>query len=223
MQAMESGTKIRLVIVEDHQILREGLRLILSREKGFEVVGEAGNGIQAIDVIGKLEPDIALLDISMPDMGGIDVLPILREKSPATRILMLTATSGDSTIIRALKSGARGYLSKNTSSGGLIKAIKVVHNGDLWIERKLLRRIFAENDPIDLDQIISQKKPKNNLTSREQEILSFLSKGQTNKEIARNLFISENTVKSHLHRIFAKLDVNHRLEAILYALKNGLA
>jgi len=220
---MGSDSKIRIVIVEDHGLIREGLCLILAREKRFDIVGEASNGIQAIDVISDLKPDIALLDISMPGMGGIEVLPIIIQKSPGTKVLMLTATSDDGTILKALKAGARGYLSKDTTSQGLIKSIKIVHKGDMWIERKLVCRIFEENGPVDLNTVVRRKKNKEDLTPREQEVLHILAKGCTNKEIAQDLFISEQTVKSHLNRIFKKLDVSRRLEAILYAIKTNLA
>ncbi len=220
---MGSSSKIRVVLVEDHGIIREGLRLILGSEKSFNIVGEAGNGIQAIDVISDLQPDVTLLDISMPGMSGIDILPIIKQKSPATQTLMLTATSDDCTILKALNAGARGYLSKNTTSQGLIKSIKVVHNGEMWIERKLICRIFDNNNAIDLNNVIRQKKiSTDDLTPREHEVLRILSQGCTNKEIAKDLFISEKTVKSHLNRIFKKLDVSRRLEAILYAIKTGL-
>ena len=220
---MGSDSKIRIVIVEDHGLIREGLRLILAGEERFDIVGEAGNGIQAIDVISDLKPDVTLLDISLPGMGGIEVLPIIIQKSPGTKVLMLTATSDDGTILKALKAGARGYLSKDTTSQGLIKSIKVVHKGDMWIERKLVGRIFEENGSVDLNTVIRRKKNKEDLTPREQEVLHILAKGCTNKEIAQDLFISEQTVKSHLNRIFKKLDVSRRLEAILYAIKTDLA
>lgn len=219
---MESGSKIRIVIVEDHGLIREGLRLVLAGEKSFYIVGEAGNGIQAIDVISNLQPDVTLLDISMPGMNGIEILPIIKQKSPATRTLMLTSSSDNGTILKALKAGAKGYLSKNTTSQGLIKAIKDVHNGGMWIERKLICQIFEENNAVDLNHVVQQKRTKDNLTPREHDVLRVLSKGCTNKEIAQDLFISEKTVKSHLNRIFKKLDVSRRLEAILYAIKSGI-
>ena len=218
---MGSDSKIRIVIVEDHEIIRECLCLILASEKNIDIVGEASNGLEAIKVISDLQPDVILLDISMPGMGGFEALPIIKQKSPATRTLMLTASSDNGTIVNALKAGARGYLSKGTNSQGLIKAIKEVHNGGMWIERKLVCQFFEENDAVDKNHIVRQKN-KNNLTPREQDVLRVLSKGCTNKEIARDLFISEKTVKSHLNRIFKKLDVNRRLEAILYAIKTGL-
>ena len=220
---MVSISKIRIVIVEDHRIIREGLCLILANEKSFDIVGEAGNGIQAIDVISNLKPDVILLDISMPEMGGIEVLPIIKQKSPATKTLMLTASSDDGTIIKALKAGARGYLTKNTTSQDLIKSIKDVYHGGMWIERKLVCRIFEENNAVDLNHVVRQKRNKNDLTPREQDVLRILGKGCTNKEIGQDLFISEKTVKSHLNRIFKKLDVSRRLEAILYAIKTGLS
>ncbi len=216
------GDQIRVVIADDHMLLREMLCQILRQEKSIEVVGEAGNGLQTIDVISDLKPDVVLLDIIMPEMDGIKVLPAIREKSPKTKALMLTVSKDETMILKALKAGAKGYLSKDVGISDLIKAIQAVHKGELWVERKLMARFFegeAIADPKGEDQ---SGKTKEGLTAREQEVLCLLTKGSTNKELAKALFISEKTVKSHLNSIFRKLNVSRRLQAILYALRRGL-
>ena len=218
---MRPDNKIRIVIVEDHRLFREGLRLILNGEKRFEIVGEATNGLQAIDVISNLKPDVVLLDIKMPELSGIEVIPIIKNKSPETKILMLTASKDEANILQSLKAGAKGYLSKNASTSVLFKAIKVVHRGELWVERKLVTNLFQESIIGDSDREYRQKNRKKNLTPREQEVLCLLTTGCTNKEIANELFISEKTVKSHLNKIFKKLNVSRRLDAILSAIKLG--
>lgn len=214
--------KIRIVIVEDHRLFREGLHLILNGEKRFKIVGEASNGIQAIDVISDLKPDIVLLDITMPKLSGIEAIPIIKQKSPGTKILMLTASEDETKIIKSLKAGAKGYLSKNTTSSELFKAIKLANKDQLWVERQLIARYF-NGDFTTEGREDRQEKTKGKLTPREKDVLRLLVKGSTNKEIANDLFISEKTVKSHLNKIFKKLNVSRRLDAILSAIKLGFS
>ena len=216
---MGPESKIRIVVVEDHRLFREGLRLILNGEESFEIVGEAANGLQAIDVISGLKPDVVLLDITMPELSGIDIIPLIKQESPGTKALMLTASKNETKIFKSLKAGARGYLTKNTTILELTKAIKVVNKGQLWIERKLFARYFNG----DITSDISREGRQEKLTPREQDVLNLLIKGFTNKEIANDLFISEKTVKSHLNKIFKKLNVSRRLGAILTAIKLGFA
>jgi len=218
---MEPDSKIRIVIAEDHRLFREGLRLILNGEESFEIVGEAANGLQVIDVISGLKPDLVLLDITMPELSGIEVIPIIKQTSPGTKALMLTVSEDETKILKSLKAGAKGYLSKNTTTSDLIKAIKVVNKGQLWVERKLVARYFNGDITADIGREDRQENPKKDLTLREQDVLRILIKGSTNKEIANDLFISEKTVKSHLNKIFKKLNVSRRLDAILSAIKLG--
>ncbi len=218
---MEIDSKIRIVLAEDYRLIREGLRLIIGSRGNIEIVGEATNGLQAIDVISGLKPDVVLLDITMSELDGIQIIPIIKKKSSGTKALMLTASEDEAMIFKALKAGAKGYLSKNTSTSSLIKAIKVVHKDELWVERKVVARFFYENNTADSGKEGLQENPIKDLTPREQDVLRLLIKGFSNKEIANDLFISEKTVKSHLNKVFRKLNVSRRLDAILSAIKSG--
>jgi two-component system response regulator DegU len=222
---METEGNIRIVIADDHRLFRAGLRLILSEEEIVEIVGEASNGVQAIDIISDLKPDVALLDLAISEMDGIQILTAIKQTSPETKALMFNAavTDDEEMIFKSLKLGARGYLSKNLASSNLIKAIKAVQRGEIWVERKLMSNFFAEEQRIVSSMEDQDKKTKMGLTEREQEVLSVLSKGLTNKEIADSLFISEKTVKTHLNNIFRKLNVTRRLQAILYAISRGIS
>ena len=221
---METEGNIRIVIADDHRLFRAGLRLILSEAEIVEIVGEASNGVQAIDIISDLKPDVVLLDLAISEMDGIQILTAIKQSSPETKALMFNAAVGvdEELIFRSLKLGAKGYLSKNLASGDLIKAIKAVQRGELWVERKLMSKFFEEEHGNLSNMEDQAKKKKSSLTEREQEVLSVLTKGFTNKEIADSLCISEKTVKTHLNNIFRKLNVTRRLQAILYAISRGI-
>ena len=214
---------LQVIIVDDHRLFREGLRLILKGMNGVDIVAEAANGIQAIELIDKLKPDIAIVDITIPQLNGCNLLTVIKQKSPETKALMLTNSTDEDAIIKALMAGAKGYLSKDASVSCLLNAIKVIDNGELWVERKLIAKYF--NDAANSNSVQQEPRKKANqaLTPREKEVLHLLTEGKTNKEIAQKLFISEKTVKSHLNRIFKKFNVTRRLEAILYAIKQGLS
>jgi DNA-binding NarL/FixJ family response regulator len=215
--------RIQVIIADDHRLFREGIRLILREEADIQIVGEAANGLQTLSLVERLKPDVALLDIAMPEMDGIQVILPLRRKSPRTKALMLTASVDEVKIFESLKAGAKGYLSKDSSISDLTKAIRAVHRGELWVERKVLSRFFDQEAAVNSGASNPLDKTKEGLTPREQEILRLLVTGRTNKEIAEELFISEKTVKSHLNSIFRKLNVTRRLQAILYAIRKGLS
>ena len=214
--------QIQVLIADNHRLFREGLRLILAREEKIAVVGEASEGHKTVELAGRLKPDVALLDITMPLMSGIEVILPIRQISPKTKPLMLTASQDEAKIFSALKAGARGYLSKHTSPCDLIKAIRAVHQGDMWVERKLIARYFEKETHANSPVRVQEDMEMPPFTPREHEILLCLAKGCTNKEIAEALFISEKTVKSHLTKIFRKLNVPGRFQAILYAIHMGL-
>ena len=224
MGVMQTEGNIRIVIADDHRLFRAGLRLILGEEEIVEIVGEAANGVQAIDIITNLKPDVVLLDLAISEIDGIQILTAIKQTSPETKALMFNASVGadEEMIFRSLKLGAKGYLSKNLASCNLIKAIKAVQRGEIWVERKLMSKFFEKEQRNVSSMEDQDKKTKTGLTEREQEVLSVLSKGLTNKEIADSLCISEKTVKTHLNNIFRKLNVTRRLQAILYAISRGI-
>ena len=214
--------QIRIVIADGHRLFREGMCLILGQEKGIQIVGEAVNELQTINVVNELKPDVVLLDITIAKIDGTQVVLPIRQKSPKTKALMLTAALDEAMIFKSLKAGAKGYVSKDSSVSDLTKAIKAVHQGELWIERKLMSRFFDQEAMADSKGGNPHGGTKEGLTPREREVLHFLATGCTNKEIAQDLFISEKTVKTHLSSIFRKLKVTRRLQAILCAIREGL-
>jgi len=207
---------IKVLIADDHALFREGLRMLLTQESGIQVVGEATQGDEALSLAEALEPDILLLDIRMPKVDGLTVLPKIREKSPRTKVLILSAFFEDDLIIEAMQNGAKGYLLKEATYKDLIKAIYATHAGELWAERKVLTELLESlfQKVNDLHGPLSE--PRENLTEREQEIVKWVIHGMTNKEIATQLGISDKTVKTHLSNIFSKLKVSRRLELLLY-------
>jgi two-component system response regulator DegU len=212
---------IRVVIADGNRLHREGLRLILGQENGIEVVGEAVNGIQTIELVDDLKPDVVLLDISLSEIDAIDTLLPARQKSPNSKAIMLAQGADETIIFECLKAGAKGYLSKHSAASDLVKSIKAVDRGELWVERKLMSRYFDHESLTGLNK----GNPRSNqeqLSPREQEVLGLLAIGSTNKEIAQKLFISEKTVKCHVNNIFKKLNVTRRLQAVLYAIGKGL-
>jgi len=212
---------IRVVIADARRLRREELVLILSQENGLEVVGEAVNGIQTIDLIDGLKPDVVLVDISLPDIDGIEVILPIRQKSPHTKVLVFVPTVDESTVFKLLKAGAKGYFSDDSAASDVPKAIKTVHRGEIWVARRVVSR-FVEREAFADSNRENMPSTQGTLTQREQEVLRLLATGITNKEIAQDLFISEKTVKTHVNNIFKKLNVTRRLQAVLYAIAKGL-
>lgn len=190
--------------------------MLLEQEPAISVVGEAADGLQAISMAETLQPDILLLDIQMPGLGGIEALLHIHKKSPRTRVLILSGFSNDEFMIQALQLGARGYLEKTLSHKDVAKAIRAIYNGEIWADRKVLtqvmenlyRKVHGVNAPF--------LETQETLTDRERDIVRWVIQGMTNKEIAARLGISDKTVKTHLSNIFSKLKINRRLELILY-------
>jgi DNA-binding NarL/FixJ family response regulator len=207
---------IKVLIADDHALFREGLRMLLTQESGIQVVGEATQGDEALSMAEALEPDILLLDIRMPKVDGLTVLPKIREKSPRTKVLILSAFFEDDLIIEAMQNGAKGYLLKEATYKDLVKAIRATHAGELWAERKVLTQLLESLFQKVNDSHVPISEIRENLTEREQEIVKWVIHGMTNKEIATQLGISDKTVKTHLSNIFSKLKVSRRLELLLY-------
>lgn len=213
---------IRLVIADDQALFREGLRLLLSRDGSIEVVGEAVNEVQLIEIVRTLQPDILLLNFHMPGVDGLDAALFIKQTSPVTKVLLLPAARDEAMILKALKAGVRGYLSMNASGSDLLKAIQALYHGELWVERRLMAALLEGESFTDLKPEEQHPRIKELLTAREREILRLVASGSTNKETAQALFISEKTVRSHLSNIFRKLQVTRRAQAIAYAIRRGL-
>lgn len=203
---------VKVLISDDHPVVRAGLRGMLSGEPDFEIVGEAENGIEAVRQTGALGPDVVLMDLRMPDMDGVEAIGRIHAEHPEVRILVLTTYESDSDILRALEKGADGYLLKDAPREDLFEAIRATAAGksplDPDVANRLVRRV---------------REPENALLStREIEILELVSRGESNKEIAKRLWISDTTVKTHVLNIFKKLGVTDRTAAVTVALKRGI-
>ncbi len=209
---------IRVLIVDDHDIVREGQRALINTESGMEVVGEAKNGLEAIDLVEKLQPDVILLDLQMPKMDGLEAIGEIKEKQPEARILVLTSFTEDEKVYQAIKSGAQGYLIKDSPPLRILNAIRGVHQGETSIGPRIAQKLVREI------QRSSDSPPTNEpLTAREMEVLKLISKGLPNQEIAERLVISERTARTHVTNILGKLHLANRTQAALYALREGLA
>ncbi|HTW80413.1 MAG TPA: response regulator transcription factor [Terracidiphilus sp.] len=209
METQTGKKPIRVLIVDDHPVVRAGLTSLLRKESGLKVVGAAYNGEVALDLIRHSLVDVVLLDLRMPKIGGIDFLTMLREISTPPAVLILSSYAYEEEIYRALKAGARGYLSKDASGAQIVEAINTVKAGGKYFSAEI-KALFAERES------------RSSLSTRETEILEMVAKGLTNKEIARVLQISQYTVRNHINHIGAKLEVGDRTEAVSVALQQGI-
>jgi DNA-binding NarL/FixJ family response regulator len=217
MFALRMAESIRILIVDDHPVVREGIASMLAREPDLLVVGEAKDGLDAIDQSKRLQPDVVLMDLQMPKMDGAEAIQRIREQQPDVKFIVLTTFDSDEFIFKGIEAGARGYLLKDAPRDDLFRAVRAVYRGESLIQpavaTKLLNR-FAE---------LSRRGPADDtLSAREVEVLQLMSRGSPNKEIAARLFISESTVKTHVTNIFQKLGANDRTEAVTLALQRGL-
>ncbi|HLI86226.1 MAG TPA: response regulator transcription factor [Bryobacteraceae bacterium] len=227
--------KIRIVIADDHPIFRDGLCKLLALEEDFEVVAQASDGRQVLDIIQQLEPDILLLDLKMPGLDGLATLQRLQSSKSKTRVIVLTASDDKNEFVQAMKLGTSGIVLKQTATDMLIKSIRKVHAGEIWLDShttaEVIRRfVSADEMPVAAPMASSSPLPSSSprererspLSQREREIVALVAQGFKNKEMAEKMFISEQTVKNHLHNIFDKLGVSDRLELALYAIHNNL-
>jgi len=215
----KARTAIRVLIADDHAIFREGLRKLLEAEADITVVGEAKSGSECVALAEKLKPDIVLLDLKMPEKDGLAVLGDLAGKESATKVVVLTASEDERDFVEAVRRGARGIVLKQAPSEHLVDGIRRVHTGEVWIDQRVtagVLKAMAEGPAA----TTTREKPL--LTDRERQVVHLVCQGLRNKEIADKLFISEQTVKNHLHNIFDKLGVSDRLELALYALHHRL-
>ena len=229
MLGIPTSSKIRIVVADDHPIFRDGLCKLLALEEDFEVVAQAQDGRQVLDVLQQYEPDILLLDLKMPGLDGLATLQRLQAVKNKTRVIVLTASDDKNEFVQAMKLGTSGIVLKQTATELLIKSIRKVHAGEIWLDSHttaaVIRQFVAGAD----DSAAAPRPPRSSrererspLSQREREIVALVAQGFKNKEMAEKMFISEQTVKNHLHNIFDKLGVSDRLELALYAIHNNL-
>ncbi|WP_094603837.1 Transcriptional regulatory protein DegU [Sporomusa silvacetica DSM 10669] len=216
---------IKIVIADDHALLRQGIKNVLSLEPDLNVIGEAADGEEAISKIESLKPDILLLDVNMPHMNGLEVTKRLKADNTPVKVIILTIHDDQSYVLEVIKSGADGYLLKDIEPGMLVKAIRLVYAGQSFIYPTLAKRLFGELSRQDERRAAPPEhcsRKEERLTYREVEVLKLIGRGMNNQEIAQELFLSEKTVKNHLTNIFRKISVVDRTQAVLYAIKNKI-
>ncbi len=210
---------VRILVADDHAIFRDGLRKLLEGADDVQIIGEASNGVECTKMLAKLKPDILLLDLRMPEKDGLGVLEEINFDSIPTRVIVLTAAEDDRDVVRAMRLGARGVVLKQSASDLLLKSIRKVADGEIWLDNRMTAEVI---DAFKKSAEAGQRREKPLLSDREKEIVQLVAQGFRNREIGEKLFISEQTVKNHLHNIFDKLGVSDRLELALYAIHHRL-
>jgi len=213
----QMSAKIRIMITDDHPVVREGLSAMLSREQDFEVVGEAVNGKEAIEKARNLKPDVVLMDLRMPEVDGVEAMRQIRVDNPDIKFIVLTTYDNDEYIFRGIEAGARAYLLKDSPREEMFRAIRVVSEGGSLIEPAVAGKVLDR-----FAKLSRQVQMPETLSEREVEVLRLIAKGTSNKIVATSLNISESTVKTHIQNIFNKLEVNDRTEAVTEAIKKGI-
>ncbi len=208
---------IRILIADDHAVVRHGLRALIATEPDLELVGEAVDGVDAVEQHARLHPDVTLMDMAMPRKTGLEAIYDIKRADPQARILVLTSFAEDEQVFPAIKAGATGYLLKDTAPRELLQAIRAVHAGEVSLHPTIARKLVGElKRPADLPPAEEQ------LTEREVQVLALVARGLSNKEIADQLFIGERTVRTHISNILGKLHLANRTQAALYAQREGL-
>lgn len=208
------STEIRVVIADDHPVVRQGLWTFLSSRNGITVVGEAATGEQAVARAARLRPDVVLMDLVLPDGGGIKAIERIRARDPDVAVIVLTSFAGDDQVLPAVRAGAAGYLLKDVEPSELERAIRAAARGHALLDPAVTSRVLRK---------VSQPRAAERLTPREREVLALLGQGRSNREIARELVVAEKTVKTHVSSVLAKLGLADRTQASLYAVHEGLA
>lgn len=212
--------KTRVFLADDHRILREGIRTLLQREPNIEVVGEAGDGKEAVDKVTQLIPDIVLMDITMPGINGLEATRQIKKKTPQVKVLILTMHETGQYLSQMLQAGASGYVVKTTSTSDLISAIKAVHRGDMYLYPSIARMLVE--DYLHKVKTGEEKTSYEGLTNRERQILAYIAEDKKNKEIADLLGITVSTVQSHRTNLMDKLGAHDRTELVKYAISKGI-
>ena len=221
--AAKEGELIRIVIADDHPIFRDGLRKLLMLEEDFRVVAEARDGKEVLEVLDEHQPDILLLDLKMPGLDGLTALQKLQNSRTKTKVIVLTASEDKNQFVQAMKFGTCGIVLKQTATELLIKSIRKVHAGEIWLDSHTTAAVMRQfSSPMESTPLGSRDRDRSPLSQREREIVVLVAQGFKNKEMAEKMFISEQTVKNHLHNIFDKLGVSDRLELALYAIHKNI-
>ncbi|HEU5354727.1 MAG TPA: response regulator transcription factor [Actinocrinis sp.] len=215
---------IRVLLVDDHALLRRGLDIVLQQEPDIEVVGEAGDGTEAVEKAGELLPDVVLLDVKMPKRSGIEAAAAIKEVAPSTRVVMLTMSDEEADLYDAIKAGATGYLLKEIPPHEIADSIRAVAGGQSLITPSMATKLLSEFATMAKsgEERREQGPPAPKLTDRELEVLKLIATGANNSKIAKTLFISENTVKNHVRNILEKLQLHSRMEAVMYAVREKI-
>jgi len=215
-------TKIRVLIADDHAMFREGLCVLLGREDGIEVVGEAADGTEALVKTRKLKPDIVLMDIAMPTLNGLEATKQIKRENPSIKVLILTMYETDQYIFEILQAGASGYILKKAASTELISGIKAIFHDDVYLYPSLTKKLIQDYLRQNSKDTKNNRKDHSNLTDRETEIIRLIADGKTNKEIATLLKISTRTVQAHRANLMEKLNIHDRTQLVRYAIRQGL-
>jgi DNA-binding NarL/FixJ family response regulator len=215
---------IRVVLADDHPIVRDGLRKLLSLEDDIEVVGEASDGHELLRAVQEVNPDVVVLDLRMPNMDGLSALSAFQNLTPKPKVIILTASEDKNEFVQAMKLGCSGIVLKQTAPELIVKSIRKVYNGEIWLDSHTTAAVMRQfATPADiLGMETTRTRERSPLSQREREIVGLVAQGYKNREMAEKMFISEQTVKNHLHNIFDKLGVSDRLELALYAIHKGL-
>ena len=220
--AQNGGEPIKVLIVDDHALFRRGIAMVLEQEKDIELVGEAGDGAEAVAIVTDTMPDVVIMDVGMPKRGGIEATSQIKELSPHTKVVMLTNHDEEADLYDSIKAGASGYLLKDVAIEEIPAAIRSVQAGQSMISPSMASKLLSEFATMvkKTDEKPAPAQPR--LTDREMEVLRLVAKGRNNRDIAKELFISENTVKNHIRNILEKLQLHSRMQAVVYAVREKL-
>jgi NarL family two-component system response regulator LiaR len=216
---MDQAEKIKVLIVDDHQVVRQGLRTFLELHDDIAVVGEADDGKVAVEMVHMLHPDVVLMDLVMPKMDGITATEQIRALDLPTKVIALTSFSEDDKVFPAIQAGAASYLLKDVSPDDLVDAIRAAHHGEARLHPDIARKLMQQ---VSQQRASPQESSLDDLTAREREVIRLVAVGRNNREIAQELFISEKTVKTHISNLLGKLNMEHRTQLAIYAIKNKM-